>query len=210
MTTETAETNEWVDAGHAQAFLDRREQMPQLEVGYSELLQIIPANPRRVLDLGCGDGKVMALIGGSGVAVDFSPTMLDAARQRFHADDVDVVEHNLDAPLPDLGTFDLVVSAFAIHHCSHERKRQLYREVFAIVEPGGMFANLEHVASATPSLHEEFLRLIGTATGEEDPSNQLLDVETQLGWLRDLGFADVDCFWKWRELALLAGHKPRV
>jgi SAM-dependent methyltransferase len=118
------------------------------------------------------------------------------------------VEHNLNAPLPDLGTFDLIVSAFAIHHCSHERKREVYEEIFDMVEPGGVFANLEHVASATERLHTEFLELIGAP--EEDPSNKLLDVETQLGWLRQIGYQDVECFWKWRELALLAGHKPEV
>jgi tRNA (cmo5U34)-methyltransferase len=206
------ETNEWTNAEHAQAFLDRRAGIPRMEVGYSELLEILPTNPRRVLDLGCGDGKVMALIGGPGVAVDFSPTMLDAARARFHADDLDVevVEHNLNAALPDLGTFEAVVSAFAIHHCAHERKHQLYAEIFAALEPGGTFANLEHVASPTQALHDQFLALIGTPPGEEDPSNKLLDVETQLGWLREIGFVDVDCFWKWRELALLGGRKPSM
>ena len=210
MSKTNIETNEWATAEHAEAYLERAPRLPRRDVAYAELLEILPANPKRVLDLGCGDGKVMAMIGGPGVAVDFSPHMLEQARARFHADDVEVVEHNLNAPLPDLGTFDLVVSAFAIHHCPHERKRQLYGEVFEIVQPGGMFANLEHVASPTPGLHEEFLRLISTSTGQEDPSNKLLDVETQLRWLREIGFVEVECFWKWRELALLAGRKPSV
>ena len=204
------ETNEWANAEHASAFLDRRAGLPRVEVAYGELLEILPDNPNRVLDLGCGDGKVMAMIGGSGVAVDFSPAMLEKARARFHADAVDVVEHNLNAPLPDLGTFDLVVSAFAIHHCPHERKRALYAEVFDMVEPGGTFANLEHVSSPTPALHEAFLGLIGSSPETEDPSNKLLDVETQLRWLREIGFVEVECFWKWRELALLAGYKAPV
>ncbi|MBV8983887.1 MAG: methyltransferase, partial [Acidimicrobiia bacterium] len=99
---------------------------------------------------------------------------------------------------------------FAIHHCSHERKRQLYGEIYDLVEPGGVFANLEHVASSTDRLHTEFLELIGNDPADEDPSNQLLDVETQLGWFREIGFVDAECFWKWRELALLAGHRQRV
>lgn len=31
----------------------------------------------------------------------------------------------------------------------------------------------------------------------EDPSDRLLDIETQLGWLREFGFDDVDSYWKW-------------
>ena len=82
------------------------------------------------------------------VALDFSPAMLDRLRSRFsQTQGITVVAHNLDEPLPArLGTFDVVVSSFAIHHLTHERKRALYDEVYQRLRPGGVFSNLEHVA----------------------------------------------------------------
>jgi SAM-dependent methyltransferase len=144
-----------------------------------------------------------------GVAAEFSPPMLERLRQRFAADDrVGVVEHDLEHPLPPLGTFDVVASSFAIHHLPHPRKRELYQEVWAVLRPGGVFCNLEHVASPTARLHQRFLDAMGITPEQEDRSNKLLDVETQLRWLREIGFEDVDCYWKWRELALLVGKRP--
>jgi SAM-dependent methyltransferase len=182
------------------------------------LLEFIPQTTRRILDLGTGDGRLLALVlrelvkrehpNTEAIAIDFSPAMLEAAKKRFAGDSsVAVITHNLDVPLPDLGKFDAVISSFAIHHVAHQRKRALYSEIHDLLNAGGVFCNLEHVASPTPSLHEEFLRKSGLTPETEDPSNQLLDVETQLQWLREIGFADVDCHWKWRELALLAGRR---
>ena len=135
--------------------------------------------------------------------------MLALARERFAGTDVEVVAHDLDDALPgSWGSFDLVVSSFAIHHVDDVRKEVLAREVFAHLAPGGTFLNLEHVASATPELHDDFLRVLGIDPADDDPSNHLARVEIQLGWLRSAGFTQVDCHWKWRELALLGARRP--
>jgi hypothetical protein len=134
--------------------------------------------------------------------------MIEAAGKHFAGDSsVTVVTHNLDDPLPYLGQFDAVISCFAIHPLVHERKRALYSEIHGVLNAGGVFCNLEHVASPAPRLHQEFLYGIGFTLETEDPSNKLLDLETQLRWLREIGFVDVDCHWKRQELALLAGRR---
>lgn len=207
-------TNEWITSEHALAYLARVDRIPHRTEGEAVLLAHIKRDVRRILDLGTGDGRLLALLlmdrpQASGVALDFSPTMLQRAQERFKDHpQVAVIAHNLNDPLPDLGRFDAIVSSFAIHHCSHERKHTLYAEIFADLVPGGIFCNLEHVASPNPKLHEHYLHAVGHTLETEDPSNQLLDVETQLGWFRHLGFTDVDCYWKWLEQALLIGVKP--
>ena len=207
--------NLWDSPGHALQYLARADSIPHRTEGEAELLEWLPAGTARVLDLGSGNGRLTALVmlarpEAEAVAVDFSDTMLGELRSRFHGEPrVTVVGHDLDSPLPPaLGRFDAIVSSFAIHHLRHQRKRALYAEAFALLRPGGVFCNLEHVASPTPALHERFLSTLGVPPGEEDPSNKLLALDTQLSWLRAIGFDDVDCHWKWRELALMVGTRP--
>lgn len=187
---------------------------PHRTEGEGVLLDHLPRGARRVLDLGTGGGRLLGLLLADrpdlrGVGLDFSELMLASARELFDGEErVELIVHDLDRPLPELGRFDAVVSSFAIHHLGHERKRELYGDAFALLDPGGVFANLEHVASPTPRLHRAFFEAIGEPLENEDPSDRTLDVETQLGWLREIGFDDVDCYWKWLEMALLIGVRP--
>ncbi len=206
--------NLWSSTEHALDYLKQADSIPHRTEGEAILLGCVPTRVNRILDLGSGDGRLLRLLKldrpqARAVAVDFSPAMLEALRKNFAEDPtVTLVEHNLDHPLPDLGLFDAVVSSFAIHHVVDERKRSLYTEVYGLLLPGGIFCNLEHVSSPTAALHENFLKELRIPLLGEDPSNKLLDVETQLRWLRETGFDEVDCYWKWLELALLVGKKP--
>ncbi|MFI5026302.1 MAG: class I SAM-dependent methyltransferase [Solirubrobacterales bacterium] len=206
---------EWtLDEQQVRRYLRRADEFPHRAEGESVLLEHVPRDARRVLDLGTGDGRLLALLQVDrpkmfGIGLDFSKFMIEAARERFAKDKrVELIEHDLAEPLPALECFDAVVSSFAIHHLEHDRKRSLYGEVFDLLKPGGVFANFEHVASSTARLHLAFFLAIDEPIENEDPSDRLLDVGTQLGWLRESGFDDVDCYWKWLEMALLIGVKP--
>jgi tRNA (cmo5U34)-methyltransferase len=207
------DASSWHDPARVEGFLDRSRQPERSAwrvAGEEVLRTLLPTDPRRLLDLGCGDGRLASLVIDERpgldqvVLVDSSPPMLDEAGRRFARDPrVTVLRHDLGDPLPTLGRFDVVVSGLAIHHLDDQRKRLLLSEVAALLTPGGLFANLEVVTSGSARLHTEFLDLIGRP--DDDPEDRLADVGSQLGWMRQAGLRDVDCLWRWRGVALLVG-----
>ena len=206
-------TSHWHRDATVDEYLDRVGTLPPRLAGESALREVLPDEPRRIADLGCGDGRLTALVLDACrsiqevVAVDDSPPMLAKARERFAGDRrVRVQKRNLNDDVGPLGRFDVMVSGFAIHHLDDARKQTLTGEIARALNPGGVFANLEVVQSATPALHATFRQMIGRTA--DDPEDRLVDVETQLGWMRDAGLVDVDCLWRWRGFALLVGVAP--
>ena len=196
---------------------------------------------RTLLDLGAGDGIATAVVAEQqplerAVLVDFSEPMLEAARERFGAAartfDVTFVrgdfrETDWHPEVAAAGPYDAVVSRFAIHHIPDDDKRALYARVLDWLAPGGMFINIEHVASASDlyaRAHERMMidGIMASQDSEADAeavaaayrarqdagANILAPVEVQLSWLRELGFVDVDCAFKAFELAVFAGRRP--
>jgi SAM-dependent methyltransferase len=204
----------WHDPVQVDEYLGRVGTLQPRLSGEAMLVDVLPTAPERVLDLGCGDGRLAALVLDNRdavtevVAVDTSDPMLGQARDRFEGDGrVEVHEWDLNHPITGFGSFDVIVSGFAIHHLDDARKRELFGEVATQLRLGGVFANLEVVRSATPELHATFRSAIGRE--HDDPDDQLVDVEAQLGWMRTAGLHQVDCLWRWRGFALLVGEAAR-
>jgi tRNA (cmo5U34)-methyltransferase len=232
----------WQKPEVAGAFADRRANLPGATLQFDVLRRLTAAvkhEPLCVLDIGCGDGALLAKVMESrrvshAVALDGSAAMLQRARKRFAKNDdvkfvqADFNDANWPAKLP-AEPFDVIVSGFAIHHSEDEQKRQIYAQIFQLLAPGGVFVNIEHVASATPfgerlwnRAWTEYDVAYRRASGEQiefdavlaeflasdqRAANRLTPVETQLQWLREIGFADVDCYCKYLELAVLAGYR---
>ncbi|MDQ3620868.1 MAG: class I SAM-dependent methyltransferase [Verrucomicrobiota bacterium] len=172
-----------------------------------------------------------------GIAVDHSSSMLDVTRGRLETlpARMDFIQTDFRLPgwtpaVADFAPFDAIASGFSIHHLPNTRKRELYQEVFELLGPEGIFINIEHVASATrwtESLLDDYM--ISAIFGEQlraCPGQRRVEVarafyeqsggersglaplEVQLDWLREIGFQDVECYFKVQELAVFGGQRP--
>jgi len=208
--------DEWKDEARVERWVSRRTEVPGQQEAARVLFEVLRGREiTRALDLGTGDGRVIEGLRAvfprlQAVGLDFSPPMLKLASERFGGDPaVSFFEHDLNQPLPrDLGAFDLVISVQAIHHLPDECKRSLYREVFENVAPGGLFCNVDLVSLPTTALFERAMQVFGIGPEDEDATDQPAPVDSQLFWLREAGFADVDCYWKWLAGAILIGERP--
>lgn len=200
---------EWSNPDRVNEYLSG--EIPHRDVAEELLLEALPDSVERVLDLGTGDGRMLALIrtghpNASGVGIDSSAPMLERARRRFLDDE------SIDLRLGDLanlsevgGSFDAVVSALAIHHLEHAKKRVLFREIYRLLKLDGVFVNLDLVSSPSEELHEHFRRAINRP--QDDPTDRLAGLGEQLEWLEDAGFGMVDCRFKWLELTLFVARR---
>ena len=197
--------SEWSDPARVTGYLCR--EIPHRDIAERMLLEALPDRVERILDLGTGDGRMLALVLSShpdahGVGIDSSEPMLARARERFQGNPaVDLDLHDLEQPLDATRPFDVVLSGLAIHHLADDRKAALFAEIHTTLAADGVFINLDLVASDTDALHERFHCAIGRT--HEDPADQPATLCSQLEWLRNTGFAEVDCHFKWLELALI-------
>lgn len=234
----------WQDASVVANYQVSSQSIPFVDVHFEIMHRVIEASGvevRNLLDLGAGNGIATVEVAKRqpierATLTEFSAPMFDMARQRF-ADsppsfDVEDVIGDFRATdwhraVEARGPYDLVVSRFAIHHIPDEDKQALYGAILGWLRPGGLFINIEHVASASAlyaTAHDRLMVecLVGASGGDADfdevyasyreradgPANILAPVWRQLDWLRELGYTDVDCPFKAFEIAIFAGRRP--
>ncbi len=173
----------------------------------------------------------------AGTLVDFSEPMLAEAHKRFNGRDSniniiggDFADPGWLASIEGKPPFDLIISGYAIHHQKGERKKELYREIFSILRGEGVFINIDRTSSPSERIKAlsdtlfvdslyAVLKAKGKAKNYEEVKRRYTEratreahfissVDDQCGWLREIGFVEVDCFFKVFELAVFGGRRP--
>jgi len=134
---------------------------------------LLPRDATDLLDVGSGTGRLTAMVRAALpttriVGVDPAPSMVEQANTKF-ADDPNtsftagVVEDLSE--FPD-GSFDVVVSSFALHHLELDTYKVAAAELFRVLRPGGRFVNAD-----------QFCRVMGPA-GSQERAADVLDLLT--------------------------------
>lgn len=186
----------------------------------------IVTNPKpRILDLGAGTGLLTSYLHnkypeGDFILLDLSEEMLNIARTRFknnpdfHYVVADYLKHDFE------GQFDIVVSSLSIHHLKHQDKRLLYEKVYKHLNPCGVFINADQVMGPYPANEKEYYRNwlnkidMGSLSESEKTiifDRMKLDNPASLAdnfkWLEEIGFVDVDVYYKYYNFVVLYGKK---
>jgi tRNA (cmo5U34)-methyltransferase len=215
-----------VFAAHAREYTALRGRLvPDFDGFYGaavDALRLAGREPREVLDLGAGTGllsaRVLAAFPAARVhLLDGAEPMLAEARTMLGDRVAAVHVADMAGALP-VGPFDAVVSALAIHHLQDADKRGLFGRIHQVLAPGGVFVNAEQVAAPAPWLQDAYTerwiadcRALGASETEIEASvgrqahDRWAETESQLRWLREAGFATVDCLYKRWGFAVYAG-----
>jgi len=179
-----------------------------------------------VLDIGAGTGLFSSFLlekypNASFTLIDISEKMLEVAKTRFR--DLENIKFIADDYTKyDFGDerYDVIISALSIHHLEDEQKRELYKKCYSILNFNGIFINAEQVLGETSYLDSFYKKEWKSSIERSDlPKEEViagyermkLDKEAtmnhQLSWLKEAGFSDVDCVYKYYNFAVFFGRK---
>ena len=178
-----------------------------------------------ILDLGAGTGLLSSMMlkkypKANLTLIDISEKMIEAAKTRF--DGMDNVKYIVDdyTNYVYANKFDIIVSALSIHHLLDAEKKAVYRNAFQNLREDGVFINADQVLGQTmflDSLYRNDWKSKVESRGlsreeiasayERTKLDKMANLDNQLGWLKEIGFSDVDCIYKYYNFVVLYGRK---
>lgn len=205
----------------------RRKFIPCFDDFYGVTVSVASVNVENpdILDIGAGTGLLSAFLmekypQASFTLIDISEKMLDVAKERFRNNsNVKYIVADY-SKYPFTEKYDIVMSALSIHHLEDKEKKEIYRKSYSLLKQNGIFINADQVYGETPfieTLNKETWRQYIEESGL--PEEEILagyerirldkeaTLDQQLDWLKEAGFCDVSCIYKFYHFAVIFGRK---
>jgi trans-aconitate methyltransferase len=217
--------------------------VPDRSAQLETICQLIPAKPEpfHAVELCCGEGLLARAIlerfpSARLHGYDGSSTMLAKAHAALRPFGERFTLHLFDLAAADWRSFpwpvQAVVSSLAIHHLDGQQKRELYRDLYRLIDPGGALIIADLIQPVQPAGVQAAARAWDEAVRQEalardgnlaafdvfrrdqwniyhypDPMDRPSGLYEQLCWLEEAGFGAVDVVWLKAGHAIYGGRK---
>lgn len=205
----------------------RRKFIPCFDDFYGILVSVASVNTEnpKILDIGAGTGLLSAFLmkrypKASFTLIDISEKMLDIAKDRFRGNlNVEFIVADY-SKISFIKKYDMVVSALSIHHLEDKEKKDIYKKSYSLLKQNGIIINADQVYGETPfieNLNKRVWRYYIENSGL--PKEEILagyerikldkesTVDQQINWLKEVGFCDASCIYKYYHFAVMFGRK---
>ncbi|WP_413112566.1 class I SAM-dependent methyltransferase [Thaumasiovibrio sp. DFM-14] len=186
------------------------------------------SKPINVIDLGCGTGTISlkvkeAFPNAKIKCLDLAEKMIEMSKLKLQAfDGIRYEVGNFDT-FQFQDRYDVVVSSLALHHIvSDNDKIHFYQKIYDALLPSGIFLNADVVLASSDTLQSTYLSkwksfMLQSVSSDEIDNKWLpkyreedspAKLMSQIDWLKDLGFVNIDVIWKYYNFAVYGGSKP--
>lgn len=205
----------------------RKKLIPCFDDFYSIATSIAETNVNNpnILDIGAGTGLLSSFIlekfpDAKITLIDLSEKMLDVAKERFKGNPNvtyiidDYTKYKFDTK------YDVIVSSLSIHHLTSDEKKQLYHSIYSSLNKDGVFINADQVLGGTDFIESLYKRdwkykVENSGLSREEiysayervKLDKMSTLDDQINWLKEIGFIDVDCVYKYFSFMVLFGRK---
>lgn len=203
----------------------RKQAIPNMELYYNTAIELTQKYDKpKILDLGAGTGILTQLLHEKHpesdiTLLDLSVQMLNKAKDKFKKQNfkyiiADYLSYDYNEK------YDVVISSLSIHHLTDEKKQELYKKVYSILNDGGIFINADEVYGQSEETEQIFKNKDSSHLNKQDIPEEEKEVLRQrrkldrpsrltdtIRWYEDIGFVNVDVYYKYYRYFVVAGEK---